>query len=78
MGDKFVAVGFSNTGTAYESLDVAHARVLEFDLDTLYKSSLEGIAASAHAALIASGVEYSEDVKELLDQFEKQRASQEV
>ena len=46
-GNKFVSVGFENKDTSYNTLDVAFARVKEYDLNEFYKESLENLLANA-------------------------------
>ena len=46
MGDKYVSVGFSKQNDSYSTLDIAHARVKEYTLDTLYEDGLTAIVAS--------------------------------
>ena len=48
-GDKFVSVGFENNDASYNTLDVAFARVKEYDLNEFYKESLENLLANARS-----------------------------
>ena len=48
-GNKFVSVGFENKDTSYNTLDVAFARVKEYDLNEFYKESLENLLANARS-----------------------------
>ena len=48
-GDKFVSVGFENNDASYNTLDVAFARVKEYDLNEFYKESLENLLANVRS-----------------------------
>ena len=79
MGDKIVAVGYSDDGTSYDSIDKAHACVKEFDIDTLYANGLQGIVDSMYGVLAnVREVELSDSQKELLKQWEEDNKDRNV
>lgn len=78
MGDKYVSVGFSKQNDTYSTLDIAHARVKEYTLDTLYEDGLTAIVASTGDEPILKKKEESEGVKQLNKDFEEKRKDEEV
>lgn len=69
LGDSFVAVGFENESTNYNTLDMAFARVKEFKIDELYQSGLQAILASA--ASVEETAAADENVKQMQEDYEK-------
>ena len=47
QGDKYIAVGFSDSDASYGIPDIAFSRIYEFDVDSLYQESVEEILESA-------------------------------
>lgn len=72
QGDNYVAVGFPDDGITYESMDMAHARVMEFKMDDLYKKGLESILKSVSPEALEPESEESEETKKLKEDFDKQ------
>ncbi len=89
QGNRFFSVGFQNGDASYDSLDVASARVYEYDLSELYRLSMEAEAENirrqereaqeeaASRSLEDSTQEAEETVKEMLTEWEEQRSREE-
>lgn len=71
MGDTFVAVGFESSDTNFDSLDIAHARAKELNVDNLYKTGLEKILRSANSDALADKKEDNENTKKMKEEYEK-------
>ena len=63
-GNKFVSVGFENKDTSYNTLDVAFARVKEYDLNEFYKESLENLLANARSRNEQLEAEQAREIQE--------------
>ncbi len=90
QGSRFFSVGFQNSDASYDSLDVASARIYEYDLNELYRSSMEAEAENirrreqeaqeeaASRSLEDSKEETEETVKEMLTEWEERRSREET
>ena len=69
QGDTYVAVGFPDDNMTYESMDMVHARVMEFKMDDLYKSRLEKILQSVSPEEVKPKKEDTEGAKQMKDDY---------
>lgn len=78
FGDNFVSVGFSSSNSSYDSLDIAHSGVYEYNLDDIYKKALEEIVESTNLAFGSLEKEESEGAKKMREDLEEKRKDEEV
>ena len=70
-GDKFVSVGFPASSTSYGTLDVPYAKVMEYDINTLYTTAMDRIIASVKKQKDLPEETLSERTLELLEDWEE-------
>ena len=79
FGDKIVAVGFGNEAVTYDAIDIAHACVTEFDIDTLYVNGLKGIVSSMYDVLSNEREDtLTDSQKELMKQWNDDNVNRKV